>query len=233
MDMFFEEWNYLLSTRLIISNVIFILVFLSCFWIIYFDLKKRYKYETGKNKFFNILSNNIKQQQIINKEVVLLLLNSINREFDNSYSLVPILEDYIVYLSKNEDKTSNNDNIKKIHTIKEIIKIENQEKPFYNVPDEEKTILRNINENITNNNLDYIKSNLQELGSVIAARNRSFERMQKVNKWSLPISIFGIILAIIFGIIQLKSIDYNKIEEINSKLIEEISSKLIEEIIQQ
>jgi len=213
-------WEYYYTIRMVII-LFFVLLLLLCILLPASLIKKRIKYRSGREKFFSILSMSFMQQQINNKEDILLLLNSISREFDSSYLLISILEDYIVYISKDEEKILKDINKSNIHNlIKEVIRIENQEKPFNNVPDEEKMILRNINENIKNNQLESVKFNLQELSSVIAARNKIYEKANKTNRWSLPITILSIIFAIVFGLMGLKSIDYKKIEEINSKLIE-------------
>jgi hypothetical protein len=179
-----------------------------------FIFKYRNKY--GRMKFFRLLSNSFKQNKIYDKDDILILLNSINRECHSNYSLASILEDYIVYISKS-DNYDKNDPYK---ILKDIINFENQEKPFNNIPDEEKMILRNINENIKNNQLESVKHNINELCSVITTRNKIYEKTNKINKLSIPFAIIGIIVAIIFGLMSLKNIDYKKIEEINTKLIE-------------
>lgn len=190
----------------------------SCSLLVMF-IRDKAKRKSGKDMFFKLLKNNFEHNFINDREDILVLLNSVNREFDCTYSLISVLEDYIVYISKGETK---NDNIVKYSykMIKDIINEENQEKPFSNVPDQEKRILRNINENIMNNQIELIKFNLQELSYVITTRNKTYEKADKINKWSLPVAIIGIIVAIIFGLMGLKNIDYNKIEEINKKLIE-------------
>jgi hypothetical protein len=165
-------------------------------------IRDRVKRKTGKDKLFKLLTNNFEQSNIGEKEDILFLINSVNREFDTNYSLISILEDYIVYLSKDEINEKNN-NEKKYGIIKNIIKIEIQEKPFNNVPDEEKRILRNVNENIKNNQIELIKYNLQELSSVITTRNKIYEKANKINRWSLPIAVISIIVAVIFGLIGL------------------------------
>ena len=197
--------------------VAFSVIVLSIMIFIY--IKDNIKREAGKEKIFNLLFNQFKHNLIDDKEDMILLINSISREYNSNYSLVSILEDYIVYISKNEYEDNNN--LKNNYTlIKNIIASENEEKPFNNVPDDEKRILLSINENIKNSNLDSIRINIKELSSILYTKNKSYERASKINKWALPIAIISMIFTIIFGILGSRNIDYRKIEEINAKLIE-------------
>ena len=190
------------SIETILSILAPVFIGFSATFLLSFFSRGKSKHKYGKSKLFKLLSNNFEQNIITNKEDIMVLINSISREFDNDYSIVSILEDYIVYLSKDEVKENSlliNINSK----IKEIIEIENQEKPFNRVPSEEKRILKNINENLKNNQLELAKINLQELGSVIATRNIIYIKADKISRWSLPIAIIGIIFTIIFGFLGL------------------------------
>jgi len=171
----------------------------------------------GKERFFGLLSEKFESDLIVDKDDILFLLNSINREYNINLSIVSILEDYIVFITKIENITNVND----VHTlIKTIIAIENQERPFRNVPDEERRILKNINDNVKNKCLAPINSDLQELSSIIAIRNKDYERTKNINKWSLPVAIIGTIVAVVFGILSFRSIDYNRIENSIKSAIE-------------
>jgi len=66
------------------------------------------------------------EQNIINdREDILYLLNLVNREFGTNYLLVPILEDYIAFISKDKNTLKIKHSI-----IRDIIKIEKKENPF-------------------------------------------------------------------------------------------------------
>jgi len=59
------------------------------------------------------------------------------------------------------------------------------------------------------------------LSSVISAKNRIYQKTNKINKWSLPCAIVGIILTIIFGTMSLRNVDNKIQEEFYKKLIKE------------
>ena len=180
---------------------------------------KKYDKKFGKENFFKLLKNNLKHHLVNDKEDILVLLNSISREYEINYSFDSLLEDYIVSISKNENDGFQKD---EYDLIKKMIMIEKQEKPFNNVPEEEKRILISINECLKTNNLEPIKTNLKELSTVISTRNRIYEKTAKVNKLAITITIISVIVTIMFGIIGLQKIDYKKIEVINSQLIEKL-----------
>ena len=184
----------------------------------YIFVKKYNMKKKGKEKVFKLLLKNFEQDLINSKDDILFLLNSINREYDVNFSIVPILEDYIVIITNDE---TNVKNINDIHLkIKDIINKENQEMPFRNVPDEERRILKNISDNIKNNTYESINYDLQELSSVINTRNKVYEKANKINKWSLPIAVIGTIIAVVFGILSFRNIDYTKIENIINTSLE-------------
>jgi hypothetical protein len=121
-----------------------------------------------------------------------------------------------VYTTDKEELSNENYNF-----LKAIIKEETEEKPFSNTPEEERRLLRNINNSIKNNDLKSIKDDLQELNTVISAKNRIYQRTDKINNWSLPCAVIGIILTIIFGVMSFRKVDYKIPEEFYKKLIEE------------
>jgi hypothetical protein len=171
----------------------------------------------GIEKFYKLLTIKFKKNLVSSKEDIVILLNSISREYSSDYSFAPILEDYLAYTTDKEDELSD----KNYNLLKTIIKDETVEKPFSNVPEEERRLLRNINNSVKNNDLESIKDDLQELNSVISAKNRIHQRTNKINNWSLPCAVAGIILTIIFGAMSLKNIDYRMPEESYKKLIKE------------
>ncbi|MDR2581517.1 MAG: hypothetical protein LBC85_11065 [Fibromonadaceae bacterium] len=171
----------------------------------------------GREKFYKLLTTKFKKNLVSNKEDIVILLNSIGREYSSDYSVAPILEDYLAYTTDKDDELSNEN----YNFLKDIIKDETVEKPFSNIPEEERRLLRNINNSVKNNDFESIKNDLQELNSVISTKNRIYQRTNKINRWSLPCAVAGIILTIIFGTMSLRKIDYKIPEEFYKKMIKE------------
>jgi hypothetical protein len=178
-------------------------------------LKEKNKRINSKEKLFKLLDSNLKKVIIKNREDIILLMNSVNREYYEDYSLAPVLEDYIAYLSDKDDETLKDN----YELLKEIIKKENEEKPFSNLPDQERRLMKSIDDSVKHNDIESIKYNLQELNSVITTRNKVYQKANLLNRWSIPVAIIGILLTIFFGIMSLRTpIDYSKIKEINNDL---------------
>ena len=172
----------------------------------------------AKRDFFRSLTNKIQAGLISTKNDVTILVNSINRKYGITYSLLYYLEDYLTYISAFKPSFKKEDQ----DLLNEIILSEQADQPFSGVPEEEKCLLINIESFASANDTESIKNNLHELGSVLATKNRIYTHNEKINKWSIPIAIFSIIVTIIFGYLSLRGVDYEKIKVINSEAIQEV-----------
>jgi len=186
--------------------------------------KDRIKKPSTKEKIFQTIDKKFDSDLIDGKDDILILLNSMSRETDNYYSIAPVLEDYITNRMEITDAKDSEKIKKRYNLLKTIIEEETKEKPYEDVPDEERRLLVSIKDALKNNDTNSIEFNLQELHSVISTRNRIYERANRINKWSIPLAVIGTFFTVLFGIISLTpNIDYIKIEEMNKKLIKSIN----------
>lgn len=82
---------------------------------------------------------------------------------------------------------------------------ENDKKsPYADLPAAERNILSDISVFIENRDIESVKRKTLELAGMIQARNDDFNRIRKINNWTVPLSIIGLILTIIFGILSVK-----------------------------
>ncbi|MBN2788419.1 MAG: hypothetical protein JXQ69_08885 [Paludibacteraceae bacterium] len=179
------------------------------------------KEQKNKEKLFDEIDKKFKAGLIKSKEDLLIIINSFSRQYNNVYSLGPILEDYITYRlnEKNDVETP-----VKYDLLKTIINQENKEKPYENIPDEERRLFLAINDNIKYKDFDVIKFNLHELSMLISTRHKSFKKIARANKWSIPIAIISLIITVFFGIIQIfPNAENKKLQESNRALIEKIN----------
>lgn len=174
--------------------------------------------QRAKRDFFKSLTNKIQADLINTKNDVSVLVNSINRKYGINYSILYYLEDYLTHISTFKPT------FKKEHQdlLNEIVTSEQVDKPFDGVPEEEKRLLININSAIKSQNFDAISYNLHELGTVLSARNRIHSRNAKINQWSIPLAIVGLLATIAFGYLSLQGINYEKIKDINKEAIQEV-----------
>ncbi len=63
-------------------------------------------------------------------------------------------------------------------------------------------ILNDINVFIANNDIDSVKRKINELAGILQVRNDDIKELKSANKWSVPLSIIGLILTVVFGILS-------------------------------
>ncbi|MCK5332648.1 hypothetical protein KAJ41_02180 [Candidatus Parcubacteria bacterium] len=146
------------------------------------------------------------------------MADSFRRNIVSAYKFIPLLEDYLRYLIRRpEEKTLPKDEIIfRYNTIKKMIDEENLEKPFADMPDEERRLLRSLNNSIRNGNIEIANEDLDDLRILICARNKIYTKNIKLTKRSVPLAIFGLIATIFFGFMSVKNnnIDYNEVQKI-------------------
>lgn len=166
-------------------------------------VKKRIR-ETDKNSdkfFFELLEKKINLELIKDKTDVEILANSIAREYDTGYSLAPLLENFLKFCIEGKECLLTQE---KYEFIKKLIIQENEDKPYSGIPEEERRLLINIRDSIKHSDTESILFNLDELKSILTTRNKVYEKTIFINKWSVPLSIVGVIFTIVFGLISIK-----------------------------
>ena len=172
---------------------------------------------TRKDKLFQALDEKYANGLIQTKEDVIIVLSSIYRNSYSEYPLVSVLEDYITERIGYIKRIDKEETKKKYDVFKKILDIENRERPFKNAPDEERRLLANLNEEMKNEDMDSLESNLNELYSVIVTRNKIYLKQEKGTKRANIVSTIGLTLTIVFGItsiyfaiLQMKTVSANK-----------------------
>ena len=172
---------------------------------------------TRKDKLFQALDEKYANGLIQTKEDVIIVLSSIYRNSYSEYPLVSVLEDYITERIGYIKRIDKEETKKKYDVFKKILDIENRERPFKNAPDEERRLLANLNEEMKNEDMDSLESNLNELYSVIVTRNKIYLKQEKGTKRANIVSTIGI-TSIYFAILQMKTVSANK-EQTKSETI--------------
>ncbi|MFA8451934.1 MAG: hypothetical protein ACEPOW_14660 [Bacteroidales bacterium] len=195
-----------------------------------FELKKVRK--SSKDSIYNTLDQKLESGLINDKEDIQLIINSFSRTEDEFYSITPVLEDYFTKRLSKSDKIETEELKRRYKLIKDIIKDENKNKPFSEVPDEERRLLISIKDALSNNDNQAIEFNVNELNSVLSTRNKVYEKTNRLNKWSVPLAIAGTFFTILFGILSLspQGVDYDRIKDDNNKIIKDQFEKYKNEI---
>ncbi|MFJ7681148.1 hypothetical protein [Peribacillus butanolivorans] len=87
--------------------------------------------------------------------------------------------------------------------IDELIKKNEKLSPFSELPQAEKNIMNDLFSYAEKNDVDSLKRKMFELSNAIQIRKEEFDKVEKQNKWSIPLAVVGLILTIVFGILSL------------------------------
>ena len=166
-----------------------------------FTIMSRIGKKRGKSKFFKSIDTKFELELIEDQSDIEILKSAIEREFGAVYSLAPLLEDYLVYLGEHRSQDSQISLRYKL--IKGIIASENADKPFADIPEEERRLLITMRDAIQRGDEEFMSFNLNELSSVISTRSRDYEIILNANKWMKPLTIIGVAASIIFGVLAL------------------------------
>jgi len=161
-----------------------------------------------KEKFFKAL--NIKFDLGLIRDIndINILIDSL--QFGRGYSSILLLEEYLQNLLDDPAYQEKKEIIQlKYDCVLKMLVLLKEEKPFSEVPNEERRILSALKEAAVRNDSGQVLSNLNELSSVMIIRNKTYQKTAKLNKTAVPLAIIGLIVTILFGIFSVT----NKINE--------------------
>ena len=168
-----------------------------------FLISKREAYR-AQSKFFGLLDKKFDMDLISDQSDIEMLKSAIEREEETVYSLAPLLEDYLVHLTdKGNQESTGNTLSERYQIIKGIIAKESEDKPFADIPEEERRLLIGIRDAIQHDDKESMSFNLNELSTVISARTKDYERAMKINRWAVPLAVFALIASFVFGALSL------------------------------
>ncbi|HEX9843103.1 MAG TPA: hypothetical protein VGC20_10150 [bacterium] len=87
--------------------------------------------------------------------------------------------------------------------VSEFIRISEERSPFEGLPPYERNILRDLNNFIDLGDHTAIKRKLNELGGILHTRMDNLNRIRNINRWSIPISMVGLMLTVLFGFVAI------------------------------
>jgi len=118
------------------------------------------------------------------------------------------LQDYLRYLinkASTSEENRKNIYIERHKKTSQILKTEIEEKPYDELPVEERRIFRTINSAVKTSEKEEILNALEDLRIVISIKNKNYQQSSTFNKFSIPFAFIGLLLTIYFGIKSLPS----------------------------
>lgn len=87
--------------------------------------------------------------------------------------------------------------------IKSLLAKLEQDTPFSGVPTAERNLIIDAQEFINKAEPNAARQKINDLASMIEARQEAYARLQSANRWSVPLAVIGLILTVVFGVMSL------------------------------
>jgi hypothetical protein len=130
------------------------------------------------------------------------------QDLTHRYGLTKHLRQFLVeLLAKDEHASDTTPDDSAIQQWKEklsqFIRENETAAPYADLPTPERDIMTDISKYVEDHDSESIRRKSLELSAAIQARNDSLRSAQRTNTWSVPTSIAGLILTIVFGIMAI------------------------------
>lgn len=164
--------------------------------------------EKEVDKFSYVLLQGLRLGTINNLDDVYNIYKGINDyELVNEnyrYSLNKSLRKFLVKIQMKELGEMKEEQIKDWkNKVDEFIKKNEELSPFSELPQAERNIMNDILAYLDKNDTDSIRRKIMELSNSIQIRKEQIDKIDKLNKWSVPLAVIGLVLTILFGIASL------------------------------
>ena len=185
-------------------------------------LKSKRHYRKSKQEdVYDLIKKGIEEGTLDNDSDIFLIYKKLAQY--NSYS--DFLESLLIYIRKKFDK----DTIILVSArITPILDKEREEKPYCNIKDRERRILLAIEEAFKKNETNSIKHTLVDLSMVIESNQNALDKARRTNRWSIPISIIGVLLTLFIWLYG-SSLSERDIDRISTRVSTTISEQVIVE----
>jgi len=185
------------NTEIII--IVAAILFLAYLFISIIDDSSRRKRQ-AREKFLKLLKGNIEKGNVLDLKTLGHIKQAVERESFTEIVVSNMLQDVLLSINDPESSVKFKNPKELSDNICKLIEKENESAPFENLPEEERRLLRGLEDAIKHNDATAVKFHLGELNTVISVRNVEHARSLKMNRWSVPLAVVGLVFTIIFGI---------------------------------
>lgn len=191
MDKFFMTLG---DEKIVLLFTCFIATYMSLLAMLLIKRKSRlYRDKNDKEKAYGLLLKANEHNTLDDNAIYLIYNRIIKRKFDY-ITYIDFLESFVIFVRQEDDNGALTKQIESI--IKPILERERTEKPYTSVNERERRILLAIEDSAKKGETASLKNNLEDLSNVIENNQKSLDRARATNKWTIPISIIGIIITI-------------------------------------
>lgn len=163
-------------------------------------------FQEKTEKFYKVLMKSLENELISNIDDVMNMYGGITgssySKEEKRYYLGKRLRGFLVYMLKQD--TVKKEILKKWKDIVTgFINELETEAPYSDVPTSERRVLLEINRAIDKEEYGNIKGRLDDLAGMVQNRNEEQNRATRINRWSVPLTVIGLVLTITFGALSL------------------------------
>ncbi len=217
-------FNFIEDDKMLVMLTVVISAYITFFSLYLTVLKSKRRYKKSKREdIYVLVKKGIEEGTLDNDSDIFLIYKRLAHgdSYYNSYT--DFLESLLIYIRKNFDK----DTIILVSTkITPILDKEREEKPYSNIKDRERRILLAIEEAFKKNETNSIKHTLVDLSMVIESNQNALDKARRTNRWSIPISIVGVLLTLFIWLYG-SSLSNKDIERISTHISTTISEQVI------
>lgn len=166
----------------------------------------------GEKKFHQTLTEGLKSGALMTMDDLANVYKGVfglsSEDLSYRYGISRQLRRFMVELiSKSVDKSLDNQTVVAWkEKISEFIRVNEEGRPYAELPAGERNVLNDITVFLESGNTEGVRRKIAELAGMIQARNDDLNRVRNTNKWSVPLSVVGMVLTVVFGIIGVLAI---------------------------
>lgn len=214
------------SERFVLLLTFFIAVYASiiALMLMYTRLRKSrlHRGNSEKEKAYGLLLKGNEHNTLDNNAIRLVYKRMIERKYDY-ITYLDFLESFVIYVRQEDNDGSLTKRIESI--INPILEKERAEKPYPCVKERERRILLAIEDSAAKGETVSLKNNLEDLSNVIENNQKSLDRARTTNRWTIPISIIGIILTIFIWLYG-STLSEKDVQRISNQIYTTVSDSL-------
>ena len=153
-----------------------------------------------KGEYFSYLETGLKESKFDEKyfDTGFSYYNRKSNGKLSSYGRTETLEDFFVYLNMSKDQTDLPSG--SIGLVVSLLDSSRETEPFAALPPEERRLMEQLQIQLKDVEDEVTSRTMNELKQVLLARHKEYTKIEEQNAWSLPLSIIGVFLTLVFGV---------------------------------
>ena len=214
------------NEKFVLLLTCFIAVYMSMFVLLlmYTRLRKSriHRGDSDKEKAYALLLKGDEHNTLNDNSIRLIFKRMVEPKYDH-ITYLNFLESFLIYVRQADNDGTLTKRIEVL--INPILEKERAEKPYPCVKERERRILLAIENSAAKGETASLKNNLEDLSTVIENNQKSLDRARATNRWTIPISIIGIILTV-FVWLYGTSLSEKDVQRISNQIYTTVSDSL-------